>query len=590
MIRWRNHCRAIAGICLTLIFLAGLAPTDAAADLGGFRISRFDVQLEVQDNADLVVEERIEVRFTEPRRGIYREIPIRYTDPRGFQYGYGFKLLGVEDEFGNSRPVKQTKAGPLVRLRIGDPDRSVSGTQIYVVRYRARDVLRQFAENDELYWNVTGHQWNTTIDEASVVVRLPGAIPADSMDVLAWAGSYGNRDGNTRYSVTGPGEVSISSTVPLDRRQGLTVTVAWPSGTVAFPGVVARVWRFLAWNAVVLLPLLALIFLIRRYRMHGVDPRIPASVMVRYEPPPGVSAGAIGTLVDERVDMVDITATIVDLAVRGYLTIRTEVEEKFWGLRKTDTTSFVRNAGSGLPELLHHERLILDGLFASQAESVATEDLKEEFYKELPGIRAALYERLVEKRLVAGNPQTVRRKTIGLGLLAGLLTGIAGMLWGTTQGAIFPNAAVLPILSGFATILLFAAFARAMPRRTRTGVEIVSWARGFEEFAGRVEEDRFEREAARDIFESLLPYAMALGVATKWSRKFEGIYDDAQPGWYVGPTRDLHTFSTVAFHSSLQSAMSETSQSLVSTPRSSGSSGSGGFSGGGGGGGGGGSW
>ena len=186
----------------------------------------------------------------------------------------------------------------------------------------------------------------------------------------------------------------------------------------------------------------------------------------------------------------------------------------------------------------------------------------------------------------------MRRKTVGLGVFAGLVTGIGGMVWGTAQGAVFPNAAVLPVFAGLATIVLFAVFAPAMPRRTREGVRVVSWARGFEEFADRVEEGQFERDAAQDIFETLLPYAMALGVATKWSRKFEGIYDDRRPEWYVGPHRGVHAFSTVSFQNSLQSAMSETSQSLVATPRSSGSSGSGGggFSGGGGGGGGGGSW
>jgi uncharacterized membrane protein len=580
----------LAGILLVLLISIGIAPPDAAADLGGFHITRFNVEVQVQSNADLIIVERIEIRFTESRRGIYREIPVRYTDPTGFQYGYGFKLLGVEDEHGNSRQVKQSHEGSLIRLRIGNPDRTVNGTQVYIVRYRARDVLRHFAEHDELYWNVTGHQWNTTIGEASIVVRLPGEIPAESLEVAAWAGSYGNSDDNTRHSVTQPGEVSISSTVPLDRRQGLTVTVAWPPGAVKFPGLATRIWRFVSWNAIVLVPVLALVFLIQRFRKHGLDPGIPATVMVRYEPPPDISAGVIGTLVDERVDMADITATIVDLAVRGYLTIRTEVEEQFWGLKKTNTTSFTRRPDARTQELLPHERLFLDGLFASDADSVTTEDLKEEFYKKIPGIRSAMYDRLVEKRFASGNPQSVRRKTVGLGVFAGLLTGIGGMLLGTAQGAVFPNAAVLPVISALVTILLFAAFAPAMPRRTRAGVRAVSWARGFEEFAGRVEEDRFERDAARDMFESLLPYAMALGVATKWSRKFEGIYDDKQPDWYIGPTRNVHAFSTVSFHNSLQSAMSDTTQSLVATPRSSGSSGGGGFSGGGGGGGGGGSW
>lgn len=584
---------AIHRFAVACLFLAiAMGVQDAVADLGGFRITRFDVEVQVESNTDLTIVERIVVDFNEPRRGIYRDIPTRYTDPSGFQYGYGFRLLGVEGENGQPRQVKQTREGPMVRLRIGSPDRRLTGTQVYVVRYRARDVLRQFEGYDELYWNVTGNRWNTTIANASVVVRFPDNIAADDMEVSAWAGRYGSTAGNVSHATTAPGEVSVRSTSALGAREGLTVAVAFPPGVVEFPGIAARVWRFISWNLIVLVPLLALIFLIRRYRKHGIDPDIPTAVMVRYEPPPGVSAGAIGTLVDEQVDLIDITATIVDLAVRGYITIRTDVEEKLFGLMKTEVSSFTIQSDADQQDLLPHEQLVLDGLFASGETTVTTDDLKEKFYAKIPAIRDALYDRLVQKKLVAGNPQTVRRKTVGMGVFAGLVTGIGGFLWATFQGAVLPNAAVLPIFSAIVTFALFAGFARAMPRRTRIGVQAVSWARGFEEFADRVEGDRFDRDAARDIFETLLPYAMALGVATKWSRKFEGVYDEQHPGWYVGPSHGMHNFSTVAFQNSLHDTMSKAGESLASSPRSSGSSGSGGggFSGGGGGGGGGGSW
>lgn len=578
-------------LCVVLL-LACLWPSPARADLGGFRILRFDVQIDVQRDSDVIVEETIEVQFTERRHGIYREIPIRYTDPSGFQYGYDFQLLGVEDQNGRARGVKQTRSGPMVRLRIGDPNRMVDGVELYVVRYRASDVLRQFAEHDELYWNVTGHLWNTDIAAASVVVRLPEDIASDDLRVTGWAGRFGSKEENVESRVSAPGEVFVSTTGRLDRREGLTIAVAWPPGIVSFPGALARVWRFAMLNLIVIAPLLALFLLIRAYRKHGLDPSIPAAVMVRYEPPPGVSAGTIGTLVDERVDMADITATIVDLAVRGYLTIKTEVEEKFFGLSKTEFTSFERNLQADTSQLLRHERLVLEGLFETHPTLVTTEDLKEEFYAEIPGIRAALYDRLVEKKLARGNPQSIRRLTVGLGFLFGLLTFALGLVWASYQGAIFPNAAFLPVVCGIVVLVLFACFAPAMPRRTRAGAKAASWAKGFEEFAKRVDSDRMERDAARDMFEKLLPYAMALGVARKWSRKFEGIYADARPSWYVGVGHGTDNFSTVHFQESLQSAMSDAGQSMAATPRSSGSGGfsGGGFSGGGGGGGGGGSW
>ena len=148
-------------------------------------------------------------------------------------------------------------------------------------------------------------------------------------------------------------------------------------------------------------------------------------------------------------------------------------------------------------------------------------------------------------------------------------------------------------VAGVATLVLFVAFAQAMPKRTRKGVEARAWALGFEEFAGRVEADKLEMDRRRNVFESLLPYAMALGVAEKWAKRFEGIYAaGGAPGWYVVGGSHHTGFSTIAFERSLQSSMTHAAQSMKSSPRSSGSSGSGGggSSGGGGGGGGGGSW
>jgi uncharacterized membrane protein len=106
-----------------------------------------------------------------------------------------------------------------------------------------------------------------------------------------------------------------------------------------------------------------------------------------------------------------------------------------------------------------------------------------------------------------------------------------------------------------------------------------------------VEGDRLERSAAdpRQVFEALLPYAMALGVADEWAGRFEGIYAQRQPDWYVGPSIG-QGFSTRSFERSLSGAMAATSQNMTASPRSSSGSGGGGSSGGGGGGGGGGSW
>jgi hypothetical protein len=560
------------------------------ADRGGYRIESFDVELAVEANADLVVTERLVVNFSEPRHGIYRMIPVRYTDPRGYLYSLGYRSLGVVDDAGGAHTTQVTREGKYVKIRIGDPDRTVSGRVVYVVRYRVEGALAHFAEHDELYWNATGNEWQAPIDAASARVRLPGPVPRDELEAIAYTGAFGSREQDAVIDYPEDDVIAYRATTAMEPLEGLTVVAAWPHGLVEFPGAARRGGRFLADNWIVLAPLFALVFLVHRYWTRGRDPRGPAAIVVRYQPPEGLAPGEIGALIDERVDLRDLTATIVDLAIKGYLRIRVDVKARLFGLLNKEETWFEKT-DRAWSDLRAYERQTLAGIFAS-GDVVSTEDLEEKFYSRIPGIRDALWEDLAERRYVAGKPNSVRRLWKILGAVAGGLTVALGLVWASHRGAVFPHASLFPILAGGVVALLFLAFSRAMPQRTRKGVALRAWALGFEEFVDRVERDELDADRERNVFESLLPYAMALGVAAAWAREFEGIYQSAPPLWFHGGTPSSSGFSTTRFERTLSTAMGRAGTGMTAAPRSQGSSGfgGGGFSGGGGGGGGGGSW
>ena len=134
----------LAALCLLFSLLPALA------DRGGYVIENFHVDLDIRADSSLVVTERLEVLFSESRHGIYRSIPVRYTDPKGFRYGIGFDLLGVTDEHGNQYGTKISNEGAYVSIRIGSPSVKVNGRVVYRLRYRITDALRHFAEHDEL--------------------------------------------------------------------------------------------------------------------------------------------------------------------------------------------------------------------------------------------------------------------------------------------------------------------------------------------------------------------------------------------------------------------------------------------------------
>ena len=573
-----------------ILLLALLLPAAAAADLGGFVIESFHTELDVLESSDLVVEERIEVRFLEPRHGLYRTIPIRYTDPKGYSYRLGFKLIGVTDDDGRPHGVNVRNRGRYIEVRIGSADRTVSGIVVYRLRYRIEDALGHFPEYDEIYWNAVGHEFNAPIGAASARVRLPRAFTADELQTAGYEGRYGSDSQAVRIEVSEPGVVDFAASRALGPLEGLTVSVGWPKGAVAEPSALAKLLRFVGANWILLVPVLSLGWLWRRYRTQGRDPEGRGSIVVRYEPPPGATAGEIGTIVDQRVDMRDITATLVDLAVRGHLRISIEKQDALFGLFETEEIVFERLSPSDAPPLLHHERLTLDGIFSS-SDRVAISELKEKFYTRIPGIRDALQQRMVDKGWFTDLANKVRQRWVVRGLAAGLVTFGIGFVSVKFAGGVFPHAIVVPILAGLATMVPFMVFAPAMPQRTKAGVDLRGWALGFEEFVDRVESERLEADRTRDVFESLLPYAMALGVASAWARRFEGIYEREAPGWFVGhhPTMGL---STTRLESDLSTAMGKAGRVMASAPRSQGSSGSGGggSSGGGGGGGGGGSW
>jgi hypothetical protein len=586
-VKARSAARASAWSLLALLAL-GTAP--AAADRGGYVIHRFDAQLTVEPSTALTVEERIEVEFNEPRHGIYRTIPVRYTDPRGFAYSLGVRLIEVTDEAGRRYDTQVSDEGRYTKIRIGDAQRTVEGRVVYVLRYRVRDALGHFAEHDEIYWNATGNEWNTTIDHATATVRLPAPLPQDQLEAAGYAGIFGSRDRAVVISHPEPGVVRFESTGSFAPLEGLTVAVGWPHGHVRFPTATERAARLIADNWVILLPFGWLAFLMRRYRSAGRDPDAGASVMVQYEPPPGLSPAEAGTLIDESVDLADISATVVQLAIRRHLTIRMAERPQLFGILKRDETVFQREAPPAGDTLAPHEERVMSALFAG-GDEVDAGELANKFYAHIPGIRAALYDRLVQKRLFDASPERVRSKYVLQGFLWGFATALFSGGWLLIRGVGAPAVPFIPIVVGALTWVLFAAFSRAMPRRTEAGVRARHWALGFQEYAGRVEGDRLERSAAnpRETFEALLPYAMALGVGREWARRFEGIYRDDEPDWYVGS----HTgrgFSTQSFERSLSSAMTRAGQTMTASPRSSSGSGGGGSSGGGGGGGGGGSW
>jgi uncharacterized membrane protein len=571
----RQAARAAVGPVALLLAALLLAPALHAQRT--LVVQRFDAVVDVAADGTVRVDETIVARFTGSWNGIFRTIPVEYRTPQGLNYTLRLNVESVTDDQGRELRVERERERHYLKLRIWVPG-AQDATRTVRLRYRVDNALRFFEEHDELYWNVTGDEWEVPIESASAVVRLPAA--ATGVRATAFRGTYGSTE-QSAVSVEA-NAVRVATTRGLGFREGLTVAVGWNPGVVRRPTALERAGSVATSNIPLAVPPLVFVAMFMLWRARGRDPEL-APLTTRYEPPEGMSPAELGTLVDGRPDMRDLTATIVDLAVRGHLHITQTEEERFFGLVSNTDYAFTRTSPAPADPLRSHEQDLLTSMFGS-ASAVRLSDLKNKFYKHLPKLKGDLYKMLEQRGYFTWRPDHVRGIFIAIAIAAGVLIVVVSSAVMTGLG-MQPTSGVI---AGIASGLIVAGFGWFMPARTVRGTREVEKVLGFQEFLTRVESDRLDRMVKTpEMFERFLPYAMALGVEDNWAKAFEGIYTEP-PRWYTG-TGPMHTFRPSTFTSNLGMMSAQAATVMASSPRSSGGSGfSGGSSGGGFGGGGGG--
>lgn len=577
-----------AGVVLLLIAVGVAAPAHAQRTLV---IERFDAEITVNADGSVAVVETIRPRFTGSWDGIYRSIPVEYRTPQELSYSLRLDVQSVTDDQGQPLRYESSRDRHYRKLKIWIPG-AIDTTRTLVIRYTVPNALRFFEEHDELYWNITGDEWDVPIEAASAHVVLPSGV--SDLRAAAFTGGYGSQETAADVQTAGQ-EVTVRTQRVLSFREGVTVAVAWAPGVIRRPTAVEESAGFLRSNVMLIVPLLVLAGMWWLWRTRGRDPR-KGTLVVQYEPPEQLSPGELGTLLDNSPDMRDVTATVVDLAVKGYVRIEEREESKLFGLfTSKDYVFHLRKPEREWASLRPHEQRLLEGLFtaadleaasATSGEygSVALSKLQNRFYKDLPDIKDRLFAQLIAAGYYVKRPDRVRSIYVVLGIVGGAL--VAGL--GAAASDALGMAPLTAVLAGVLTALIVIGFGWFMPARTGKGARALDGVLGFEEFLRRVESDRLERVVKTpEMFERFLPYAMALGVEKQWADAFDGIYKQA-PGWYTGSTPGA-MFHPRAFTSDLGRMSAAAAAVMVSAPRSSGGSGfSGGRSGGGFGGGGGG--
>ncbi len=595
--------RTIAVLILAtgaLLATSGIARAQFTEQIDGY-----DVSIELRTDGSLRITEIIDYDFgVTEHHGIFRDVPTRVHYDDTYDRVYPLTVESVSASGGASADYTVEQDGSLTRIKIGDPDETISGEHTYTIVYTIEGATNGFGDHDELYWNAIGDTWAVSIDDVTVNVEAPGAIT----DSLCFQGPERSTLPCDGQKVRG--SAATFRQQHLDPYSGVTIVLAFPKGVLNEPAPILEE-RWSLSSAFRLTPVTggvsgALLLLIvggaavtlwrtgrdRRYRGSpidqvmgnptGEDEAVPifdadTEAPVEFAPPGDMRPGQMGTLVDEQANTLDVSATIVDLAVRGFLMIQ-EIPKEGWFGKPDWTLIKLEESEAGL---LTYERRLLNALFRDGTE-VTISDLRNTFAARLEGVEESLYVDVVNRGWFRSRPDKVRSTWQARGVVALILgAALTFVLARWTHWGLLG----IPLLVGGLLLLIFA---KRMPARTASGTAMLRRVRGFRRVIETAETHMSQWAEKEMIFTTFLPYAVVFGCTDKWAKAFAALGVQPDTSWYVSPRPFVYT----EFAQSMDGFAVTTGGTIASTPSGSGSSGfgGGGFSGGGGGGGGGGSW
>lgn len=621
-------------IILILVFLLCMIPNKSLAitSSGGYTIENYYIEMVVNENNTFNVTEEITTYFSSPKHGIFRKIPlansVTRTDGTKSNNRAQITNITVNEEYSTS-----IENGYKV-IKIGSSSQTWTGRHSYTIKYTyniGKDPLKNV---DELYYNLIGNEWDTTIRNLTFKIVMPKTFDETLLGFSSgYAGS--TNSSNVSYNVDG-NIISGSIKNSLEAGEGLTVRLTLPEGY--FVGTSFNIDMCSVTVIAVSICFVFIAFLL--WSKYGKDDKIVETI--EFYPPEGLNSAETGYIYEGYASDKSVISLLIYLANKGYLKIE-QIESKNV-FKETKKIKFIKlKEYDGNNE---NERIFLEELFNNGKESVMISELRNNFYKTLTKIENNMNSKKNHEKIFDSKSKKFTSKFIYMiGFIYALIT-IRPIIevWGTlslvlipvfivcsimgfaflflmlfAKGPILPRIIVAIFLEatigfrialqiilqivldnsiyltsyivGMIAIIFLIIFMKIMPKRTQYGNELLGKVKGFKRFLETAEKSQLESlvEQNPEYFYNILPYTYALGVSKVWMEQFEEIALKA-PDWYDSSDAfNMYDFSTF-----MTATMATTASAMSSSPSSSdggsSSDSGGGSSGGGSGGGGGGSW
>lgn len=521
---------------------------------------------------------------------------------------------------------------------IGDSSKYVHGEQVYTLTYEFQNLITDFDDWQELYWDTNGNDWAQRFNQVTARVYLDEEI-ADSFtgEVACYVGRYGE-SGQNRCKISefedkvewddyhSKGGVEFSAS-KLSSGENLTFDLQFDPDTFTKPKQHFDLRLVFATAGAVIGSIGILVLIVICYRKTLAERKYYKGLFVKpeYTPPQDFTVAEMAeNYLDKKVGGNQKVATLLELAVNHKIEmIKTEAEGAF-GRKKTKWKVRIKTN-----TLNKQQATVLKILAGSDADlkvgqeiTVTTRTATSSLIKLSERFTKSVKDALIKKSLIIGmeHKNDNGKKPLNL---SGILVAAACVwffIWIFLIAIILDNdksyltivgedflSPILIILVIATTLAAFIAGVKTAPfvQHTKKGLEYSRYLDGLKMYMKMAEADRLKmlqsvkgadttHQGVVKIYEKLLPYASIFKLEKSWLDEMGKYYefdDVAAPVWYVG----VGAFSAREFSNAMMMANNSVSSSISHSTTSNSSSGAsgfggGGFSGGGGGGGGGGGW
>lgn len=325
--------KRFAAITAILMIVAGVAlPGVASADVNDFVVTNFtaDYYLTRADaQGQMRIVEQIAVDFHDYNHGILRAIPTSYKG-----HSLHLKLNKVSSTSGAPAQYSTSGSNGNLVLKIGDPNRTVTGNQEYTIDYAVDNVITFYGNHDELYWDINGDQWSQPFTAVQATVHLPSGLQLSGQRPLCYVGGYGSTSQRCSIGSTIPGVISAQAS-NLGIGETLTVVLGLQKGYFKPMGFVDYVHDYWVQVAELLVPIVVLggagfIWWFKR----GRDAKGRGVIIPEYDAPDNMSPLEVDGIMRFTVQTKALTAVIISLAIRKYIRIIEKDSKKVLSLKK----------------------------------------------------------------------------------------------------------------------------------------------------------------------------------------------------------------------------------------------------------------